>query len=434
MLFYLEFSINFLIALSCAYIVYLLLAKQLNFRPCIWSRVLVTAALCLSFGSRIYSEEMTGTIATLLFLLLAVFVACADDVLVKLSSVLLLYPIHAALSYLTEDLGFLCWLYVFHEDMTPGGELVLHTCTMLLRLLLWVLVYHLAKEFFSEKALQFPQKMWPVIDLVCLTSLLGLVTLIYHVDTDHSYAIYPACVACVLANISICRLCVYIAQSTRGAMEAEVLKSQEAYYRELEASQSETRQLKHDMKNHLTVARTLLENGQISRTQAYLADLSGQLHSELLLFCQHPVLNAVLNAKYRLARSSEIHCEFHVEVGQDMGIDDVNLCALAANTLDNAIEACLSVPEPSNRWITLKSRCADGYFSYWVENSKTTPVAETGGKFLTRKKEKNAHGLGLRSVETMVRRHDGTMDVSWDEKRFSVTVLIPINEEGYPHI
>lgn len=429
MLFYLEFFINFLIALACASIVYSLLMKRLNFRPRIWSRILVVIALWLSFGPRIYSEEVTGTLATLLLLLLAVFVSCTDDVLVKLSSVLLLYPIHAALSYLTEDLGFLFWLYVFHEDMTPGGELALHTCTMLLRLLSWVLVHHLAQEFFSDKSLLFPRRMWPVIDLVCLTSFLGIITLIYQADTERSYAIYPACVACILGNIGICRLCVHIAQSARNAMEAELLKSQKAYYDELEASQTETRQLKHDMKNHLSVARTLLKNGQILRVQAYLTDLSGQLHSEAMLFCQHPVLNAVLNAKYRLAQSAEIQCEFHLEVGQDMEIDDVSLCALAANTLDNAIEACQAVPEPAQRWITLKSRCADGYFSYWIENSKAAPAPKSDGKFVTRKKEKDAHGFGLRSVEAMVRKYDGTMDLSWDEETFSVTVLIPINEK-----
>lgn len=429
MLFYLEFFINFLIALACASIVYSLLMKRLNFRPRIWSRILVVIALWLSFGPRIYSEEVTGTLATLLLLLLAVFVSCTDDVLVKLSSVLLLYPIHAALSYLTEDLGFLFWLYVFHEDMTPGGELALHTCTMLLRLLSWVLVHHLAQEFFSDKSLLFPRRMWPVIDLVCLTSFLGIITLIYQADTERSYAIYPACVACILGNIGICRLCVHIAQSARNAMEAELLKSQKAYYDELEASQTETRQLKHDMKNHLSVARTLLKNGQILRVQAYLTDLSGQLHSEAMLFCQHPVLNAVLNAKYRLAQSAEIQCEFHLEVGQDMEIDDVSLCSLAANTLDNAIEACQAVPEPAQRWITLKSRCADGYFSYWIENSKAAPAPKSDGKFVTRKKEKDAHGFGLRSVEAMVRKYDGTMDLSWDEETFSVTVLIPINEK-----
>lgn len=426
MLFYLEFSINFLIAFSCAYIVYLLLKKRLCFRPHIWSRVLVLLALQLSFGPRIYSEEVTGTLATLFFLLLAVFLACTDDALIKLSSVLLLYPIHAALSYLTEDLGFLCWLYVFHENMTPGGELALHTGTMILRLLSWILVHRLTQEFFSDKSLLFPQRMWPVIDLVCLTSFFGIITLIYQVDTDHSYTIYPACAACILANIGICRLCVYIAQSSHDTMEAELLRSQKAYYEELEAGQAKTRHLKHDMKNHLTVAGTLLKSGQACRAQEYLTDLSGHLQSEILIFCQHPALNAVLNAKYQLAISYDIECKFQVEVGQDIKINDVSLCSLAANTLDNAIEACCAMPDPTQRKISLKARRAGGYFSYLIENSKANPVAKSNGKFYTGKKEKKHHGFGLQSVETMVRRYGGAIDISYDEALFSVTVLIPL--------
>lgn len=426
---YLEFFADFTISLGCAYIIYLLLKNLLDFRPYIWSRILLAAALCLTFGPRIYSQEVTGTLSALFFLLLAVFLASRADALVKLSSVLLLYPIQAALSYLTQDVGLLIWIHVFHENMSPLGEFFLHTGTMLLRLLIWILIYHLTKGFFSEKFLPFPRKIWPVIDVICLTSLLGIITLIYHADTATSYTIYPACIACILANIGICRLCVYIARSARDVMEAELMKSQQSYYAELEANQTETQRLKHDMKNHLAVTQTLLKDGQTCRAQEYLADLSGQLQSEILVFCQHPALNAVLNAKYQLADSYDIECKFQVEVGQDIKIDDVSLCSLAANTLDNAIEACCAVPNPALRHIVLKARWAGGHFSYFIENSKVNPVTESKGRFHTGKKEKAAHGFGLQSVEAMVRRYDGAMDITYEDTLFSVTVLIPVRGE-----
>src|SRR5699024_3367711 len=95
-----------------------------------------------------------------------------------------------------------------------------------------------------------------------------------------------------------------------------------------------------------------------------------------------------------------------------MSIDDISLCTIFANTLDNAIEACVKVAEPSARKISVKARYTEnGYFSYEIVNSKANPIRKKKGVLLTDKEDSRSHGLGLSSVRAAVEKYHGTLDI-----------------------
>ncbi len=136
-------------------------------------------------------------------------------------------------------------------------------------------------------------------------------------------------------------------------------------------------------------------------------------------------LSAVLNAKYNLALEHDIDCFFHIDLDKLTGIDPISLCCLFSNTLDNAIEACIKIPDPGKRHLSVKARVAEnGYFSYEITNAKVNRVSEQNGRFQSDKDEMSAHGLGLSNVREMVEKYSGTLDISYTEDTFTVTVLI----------
>ena len=137
------------------------------------------------------------------------------------------------------------------------------------------------------------------------------------------------------------------------------------------------------------------------------------------------IVNAVLNAKYNAAEESGADCFFHVDIDELLGIDAVSLCTVFANTLDNAIEACRKIPEPEKRRISLKARYAEnGYFSYEIVNSKRNEIRKKKDAFLTDKEDARSHGLGIASVQDVVRRYEGTLDISYTEDEFRVVILV----------
>lgn len=427
MLPYIEQITTFSICIIYTWFIYRIIEECFPLRPQKWVRVLFFMVLFLCSSPFIYSGETTGTLGLLLGFFLAVFLASTSDLLTKVSFTLILYPIWTAVNYLTEDLGFVIWRYGFKTELSPSAELLLHSATMLLRILFWYSSWRVIKQRPDKSPLNFSKQTWLTIDVICLASFLGIITIIYNADLKTSYFTWPACIACILTNIGIYYLCGYMAKSARTEVEVEMLRLEKNYYEELEASQTEVRKLRHDMKNHFNVALSFLNNRQPEMAQNYLTQLSGEFSSDLKQFCENSIVNALLNAKYRLAQSNSISCQFHAELSQDTGIDPVSLCSLVANTLDNAVEACCKVLKKEDRRILLKARCSGGYFSYYIENSYVGGLKESKGIFQTTKKESSRHGFGLQNVKDMIQKYNGTLDISYTDHSFSVTVLIPIS-------
>ena len=72
----------------------------------------------------------------------------------------------------------------------------------------------------------------------------------------------------------------------------------------------------------------------------------------------------MLNAKYNLALEKGLEPFFHIGLTEGLPFDNIDLCSLFANLLDNAIEACEKVPDSQSRLLELRTRCSKGFFSF----------------------------------------------------------------------
>lgn len=416
------FSVQYLpnipLMILCTCILYRIFGTCLTLRP---QKILRAAffliLFCLS-SPIILPGEVTGSLGILIFLGLSVSLFCTNSPPVKIAVTLILYPIWVSFYYLTENAGYVIWLHAFHQQLSPLAQGVLALCFYILRIPFWLLVYRFTKRWLTpSKTTTFHGRIWFIISVLCLASFLGIITLIAQADPHRTYMIWPACVACILTNIGICYLCAFIEESTKAAMEADVLRAQRFCWEALKARQLQTQKLRHDMKNHLSVIRTLLHQNKKEDAEAYLHSLSREMTPSLYQFCRQETINAILNSKYRTARSRGIDCRFLAEIPQDTGFDPVALCSLIANTLDNAIEACLRVSDPHRRRILLKSRCTKDWFSYCLENSAPRTSSESG---------KKSGGLGLQIVRGLTDRYNGTLEILRTEDQFSITILLPV--------
>ena len=118
------------------------------------------------------------------------------------------------------------------------------------------------------------------------------------------------------------------------------------------------------MKNHLSVVETLLRDGRYEKAEEYLHGLDQEFASGTKIYCPDPVVNAVLNAKMERAQEEGIACEYQVDLKEAAALTDIELCSLFANTLDNAIEACVKIKDREKRRITLKALQSSGFELY----------------------------------------------------------------------
>ena len=204
----------------------------------------------------------------------------------------------------------------------------------------------------------------------------------------------------------------------------------------MEQQHTEIRRLKHDLANHMQVLSALPEQERDSYIKN-LAEHTAAMHS--LSYCGDSTVNAVLSVKKPLIEQHGIHMELSLDIPQELPFDKTDICALYANALDNAVEACMKL-EPEKRFITVKSKARKGLFCLEISN----PAPENSGAPInqaiydgleydtyvniipTSKKDKTNHGFGLKSIRETVVRYHGNMELKTVNGVFDLFLYMPL--------
>lgn len=200
---------------------------------------------------------------------------------------------------------------------------------------------------------------------------------------------------------------------------------QEQYYAQLRSEQEETRAMFHDINKYMQAMRTLAAEANIVEASQMLDETQKIFDSlRTVVDVGNSVVSVILNEYKANTDESDIRFDFDVSVPHNLGITAVDLYVILGNTLDNAIEACCSLPE-EQRYINLQLRTYHSILFYQIENPYSV---EHPQKF----KRKN-HGYGLQNVRRCVEKHHGHMSISQEDGKFVLSLrlndCVPINCE-----
>ncbi|MDD2972611.1 MAG: GHKL domain-containing protein [Lachnospiraceae bacterium] len=199
----------------------------------------------------------------------------------------------------------------------------------------------------------------------------------------------------------------------------ESLEYKESYYQNVEKHQAEIHMIRHNLKNQLIAIQGEIEEEHIQEAQREINHIIQDiLHTEEQSYTENVPINAILNAKEAEAREKGIQCDFQVSVPNKIKLTGGDIGILFGNTLDNAIEASSKCEEI--RKIHLEADYYGNYMNILIENT----TAEKVESLLTQKKNKQEHGWGLVSVETIVKRYDGKIDTESGEHLFSISITL----------
>ena len=384
----------------------------------------ITWIVCSAIASFvIFPQDATNITGIFLLFLLLNLVLYHGKWIIKLSMILILLPISAALNLLVMDIGgYLFFLYFTEQDALENT--IFSTLFYSIAVIFWIVFYRLFHKNLTEIRNTFTTRAWYMISIICAASFVGIFTCVYF-SPDTTWYIWLCTFACIITNVGSIRLAAYLADGIHADLERKNLQLQKNYYEELEQNQKQIRKFRHDMNNHLSVVGYLLQKGELQKARDYFDKISVYMQTANRKFCENSVVNAVLNAKYNLMTDAKIDGFFHISIDKLLFIDDVSLCTLFANTLDNAIEACQKIEAPDRRKLELKCRYTEnGYFSLELINSKINEIVVQKNQYISDKEDKSAHGIGISSIRDIVEKYEGTLDISYDDTSFKVVILI----------
>ena len=178
----------------------------------------------------------------------------------------------------------------------------------------------------------------------------------------------------------------------------------------------------HDLKHQIHAIRS--EVGK-ARFNDYLNELENSINEySTVVECGHPTIDIVLTEKNILCYSNQVQFSYMVDGKLFDFLTEREIYSLFGNALDNALEAAVKIEDPERRRITLKSGSRGGMAVLQVENTYAGDMNLTEDALPRTTKTGSGHGFGLRSIQRIAEKHDGTMTLHTEGGVFRMTVVM----------
>lgn len=203
-------------------------------------------------------------------------------------------------------------------------------------------------------------------------------------------------------------------------------ENQDEELKQVEKDVEEWKRFRHDMKNRMLVIHQFAEQEQNENIKEYTSDMIRKI-DDIVKYSEtgNYALDHLINYKLSLAQQNRIKTDVTVELPEKIEIAEDDLIVILANLLDNAIEASEKVKE--DKFIDLNIKYEKGCIFIHVKNRYEGEIITENGNFITNKKDKKLHGLGLKSVREIIETYNGIMDLKYEENIFSVNILIYVS-------
>ena len=210
-----------------------------------------------------------------------------------------------------------------------------------------------------------------------------------------------------------------------SALTDQKKESQLAHYRDMQAVYERQGRKMHDYKNQIRTMQLLLKEGDSHAAAALAERLTESISVEMsAVNTNHPVVNAVLNQKFHVAKEQGISMIFRVGDMSGMRLDEEETVILLSNLLDNAIHECAKVVQTGGRKVVINIKLLQegGKMIFSVKNPVSEKVQVTDGIVLD--SDGGMHGVGLVNVKAVVDKYGGDFAISCDSEKFQAVVMI----------
>lgn len=221
-------------------------------------------------------------------------------------------------------------------------------------------------------------------------------------------------VTCILLNNSKIR------RENEFLLQIDAMSEQ--YYKESANLLQKNHQLVHDIKNHFIVIRKYAEIEKNKELCQYLEEISSDLFKESIhTWSGNKILDLLLNQKKNIAEYKKIDFHIMTDLFKIFPFSDSELCSLFGNLLDNAIEACENIKD-GDKWIEVKVNRKNQLLFIEVLNSIDKDPVIKNGKLISSKCNNSMHGYGMKNIERIVEKYEGTISYQIEEKRFQMCI------------
>ncbi|MCM1166151.1 MAG: GHKL domain-containing protein [Lachnospiraceae bacterium] len=304
-----------------------------------------------------------------------------------------------------------------------------------------ILAVYFAYKMFSKRNFEASGKVWTLYCVMISTYLFIIVTFTeFHLS--HARKLYSAFQFAASSGLFITGMITiyfftYVCGSFANEKRMYILQSGYDGIKEQLAVQSENSEkigkIRHDTKNHLQNAQTLLSQGHYDAAKNLIAEMIegiDNIHLKFNTATGNSIIDAAIAVKSAICRSSGIDFVLCCEKLPQVNISEIDLSSLISNILDNAITAAEKTDTPR---VKLKIFVRGEYLNIISENSYSGAIKKRDeGKiaaFFTTKCNSDEHGFGTKIIGEIAQKYNGTCVYEYANGFFKMNVMLNYSGE-----
>ncbi len=301
--------------------------------------------------------------------------------------------------------------------------------------LLTYALFTVIKQFFGTSKKTINHKIFlyylciPIasITIMLLTYYSGIVasaSLITQILLSTSFALM------LFGNISVFRAFNRYSEELYINAEQKIIITRQAidlqHYNQIQRLDLQHQDFVHNISHHLRVIGELAKENKNDNIISILQGLNIELENNVLAtYCNNSVINAILVEKKAVAEKNNLNLDIYVEPCVVLTeISDADMITMLSNLLDNALRA---VKDADDNLIIVRIYLENEgcFYIIKIENHFNEIIHNADSGFISTKKEKGIHGIGIKSVENTAEKYGGYLECFVEDKLFTAVLVLP---------
>lgn len=289
---------------------------------------------------------------------------------------------------------------------------------------------------YFKLSLEFKPKDMVLIGLPILSNIVSLLLIFGYnlknnaISCNNKSVMILSILLIVSSSIIILIVIGKIVQDDKLKLEYELIneriKTNHKSYENINEIHNKLRYVYHDLKNHMICIKSYETKEEII---SYINNLENQISDfENFKNTGNKTLDIILGEKIYICKKYDIEFEDNINISKLKFIQNIDICAIFANALDNAIEACMNIDNEVEKRIEVKATYINGFAIIKFINTKVNDIKFVDERIKTSKDNNKIHGIGLASIKYIVSKYEGETIVNYSDNEFILKIMIPINK------
>lgn len=207
----------------------------------------------------------------------------------------------------------------------------------------------------------------------------------------------------------------------RTELVEKQLEMTKKYYEGLQENYEQMQQIMHDSKKHIQVLCELNDIDKIKYGKELITSIA---EIQPRFQCSDKIVCAIIWNKMQICEQKGIEFEVNMQDVSFGFMDKIEITALFANLLDNAVEACESSSN-SKRRIELRVHSFKEYIVIKLRNTMGVLPKIKEGRLVS---NKSGHaGLGMTILENLANKYYGNVDYEYSDQYFESKVILSVH-------